>query len=134
VSHLAADAEGLEQNKLIARALLGAIAVGDHEAIERLLHPQLRWWVLGFGEFDRASFIASLSATIARSSRRTLTVLGITAEGDRVAVEAVGEFQMATTVYANTYHYLFVLDSGRIRLGKEYLDTREAARVFGGPS
>jgi ketosteroid isomerase-like protein len=121
-----------EQNKQIAAAFLAAIATGDMETIERLLHPQLRWWVQGFGEFDRTRFVASLRATIARSSERSMHIGGITAEGDRVAVEAVGRFQLSATVYSNTYHYLFVICDGLIRTGKEYLDTREAARVFGG--
>ncbi|MDB6061466.1 MAG: hypothetical protein JWM78_1569 [Verrucomicrobiaceae bacterium] len=119
-----------EQNKQIARAFLAAIANGDHAAIEQLLHPELTWWVLGFGEFDRTSFIASLHATIAMSSERSLQIIGVTAEADRVAVEALGHFQMPTTVYSNTYHYLFIVCDQQIKVGKEYFDTAEAARVF----
>lgn len=120
-----------QDNAEIAREFLEAIAAGNVAAIERLLHPQLRWWVLGFGAFDRATFIASLQQTIALSNPRSIDIHGITVEDERVAVEASGQFQMATTVYANSYHYLFVMRDGQIVEGKEYLDTLEAARVFG---
>lgn len=120
----------VDENKRIASAFLQAIATGDLAAIEQLLHPDLVWWVLGFGELSRREFTASLAATIASSSERSVTINGLTAEANRVAIEASGSFKMPTTVYQNTYHYLFVIEAGRIILGKEYLDTVEATRVF----
>lgn len=119
-----------EQNKKVAQEFLTAITHGNIDTIEKLLHPELSWWVLGFGESDRAKFIASLLATIALSSERSIEIVGMTAELDRVAVEAIGEFQMPATIYRNSYHYLFIIEAGQIKIGKEYLDTQEAIRVF----
>lgn len=119
-----------EKNRQIARDFLAAIAGGDLDTIEQLLHPQLVWWVLGFGESKRSQFINSLSATIAGSSERSISIHGMTVEGDRVAVEASGQFTMPATVYKNHYHYLFIIKDGQIIIGKEYLDTVEATRVF----
>lgn len=119
-----------QQNKQIATDFLTAIAAGDLDTIEQLLHPELTWWVLGFGESDRSQFITSLHATIAMSSERSMCISGITAESDRVAVEASGKFQMPATIYNNSYHYLFIIEDQQIKVGKEYLDTHEAIRVF----
>ena len=120
----------LGKNKQIAQDFLLAIASGDLNAIEKHLHKKLLWWVLGFGELNRSQFISSLGATIAGSSERSITISGITAEGNRVAVEASGAFSMPATVYQNNYHYLFIIEDDQIILGKEYLDTVEATRVF----
>lgn len=120
----------LEKNKKIAQNFLLAIASGDIERIQSHLHEKLIWWVLGFGELSRSQFISSLGATIAGSSERSITISGITAEANRVAVEAAGVFKMPTTVYQNYYHYLLVIEGDKIIHGKEYLDTVEATRVF----
>ena len=54
-------------------------------------------------------------------------VTGITAGGDRVAVEAEseGHHQNGRT-YHNQYHFLFILRDGKIVQMKEYLDTMRA--------
>ncbi len=44
-----------------------------------------------------------------------ITVQGVTAEGDRVAIEAEGRAELKNgRIYANRYHYLFVLRDGKI--------------------
>jgi ketosteroid isomerase-like protein len=61
-----------------------------------------------------------------------MTIVGTTAEGDRVAVEAAGSTRLADgRVYENTYHILFQFRNGRIRMVKEYLDSKRAADIFG---
>lgn len=124
----------LMRNKAIAENLLSAIARGDIADIEELLHPQLIWWVLGYGELGREQFIASLTRTIRSSSHRHIEIAEVTAEQDRVAVIASGRFDMATTRYCNDYHYLFTIRDNKIIYGREYLNTLEAARVFGAQS
>lgn len=53
-----------------------------------------------------------------------LSVTGITAEADRVAVEAecVGQWRNGT-LYRNSYHFLFEVRDGRIARVREYMDT-----------
>ncbi|MFC3172762.1 nuclear transport factor 2 family protein [Novosphingobium bradum] len=56
----------------------------------------------------------------------TITVLGITAEGDRVAIEAksAGIANPVTgRAYGNFYHFLFKVRDGQLVLFKEYQDT-----------
>jgi uncharacterized protein len=51
-------------------------------------------------------------------------ILGMTAEGDRVAVEAESRFHTVSgRLYNNQYHFLFVIRNGKIVRFNEYLDT-----------
>jgi hypothetical protein len=54
-----------------------------------------------------------------------LKIRGLTAEGDRVAMEAWGSGTSVTgAAYNNTYHLLFVIRDGKVREAREYLDTK----------
>jgi hypothetical protein len=56
----------------------------------------------------------------------------MTAEGDRVAVEAESKARLANgTLYHNRYHFLFVVRDGRIQVVKEYLDTLHVMNALG---
>jgi len=122
--------DALSANKAVVQAFFDAVAQGDAQRLEALFHPEMTWWALGFGERSRAEFVAALLRTIGNASERSMQVIGITAEGDRVAVEAQGRFVFPHAVYANHYHNLFVVRDGRIVRGREYLDTALAQRVF----
>ena len=51
---------------------------------------------------------------------------------DRVALEAYSNANLANgNKYNNTYHFLFVVKNGKIKVIKEYMDTQHAAHVFG---
>lgn len=117
-------------NKRVATGFLAAIVAGDVAQCGVLLAPAARWWVQGWGEMPGSAFLASLAGTIARSSSRAITTGHVTAEADRVAVQAQGEFTFPEGVYANSYHYLFEIADGRITHGFEYLDTSIAAAFF----
>jgi ketosteroid isomerase-like protein len=53
-----------------------------------------------------------------------VTIKGMTAEGDRVAVEAESFGKTsAGKLYQQTYHYLFIVRNGKIAVQHEYLDT-----------
>lgn len=120
-------------NKRVATAFLAAIADGDGAALEALLAPDFHWWVAGWGERSRAALLTALDRTMAGFSTRRITVTGITAEGERVAVEAEGHFERPGLIYCNTYHYLFIVRDGQIASGREYFDTAAASAVFGPP-
>jgi len=61
------------------------------------------------------------------------TVLGMVAEGDKVAVEAVsvGEHVSGQT-YSNDYHFLFEFKQGELVKLKEYMDTEQVTDVLCG--
>ena len=123
-------ADAARANKAIAIGLVEAIVAGDVARIEALIDPAASWWVQGWGALDRASFVTSLLRTIARSSARKMDILYATAEEDRVAIAAQGEFLFPEGAYCNSYHYLFTVADGRVVAGREYLDTAIAARFF----
>jgi ketosteroid isomerase-like protein len=117
----------------IARAFLHAIEAGDVPALDALLDPAFHWWVAAYGERTRAAFLEGVTRTMRGFEQRQVTVTGITAEGERVAVEAEGRFERPGLIYRNSYHYLFIVRDGRIASGKEYFDTAAAAAAFGPP-
>ncbi len=62
-----------------------------------------------------------------------LTIHGITASGDRVAVEMSSRTTFKDgRAYSNTYHSLFIVQGGRIMAVKEYMDTLYAYRAYFG--
>jgi ketosteroid isomerase-like protein len=130
MSHKEPQRDVRAANRAVAAGFLDAIAAGDIDLCAALLHPDAVWWVQGWGEISAPLFLTSLEGTIERSSSRSIQIGLMTAEEDRVAVQANGEFVFAEGVYANSYHYLFEIADGRIVKGYEYLDTRIAAAFF----
>lgn len=119
-----------EANKAVVRRYMQAVVDGDIETIEALQHPDVKWWILGFGDMDRAAFTASVKSGLITAQERRVEITGLTAEGDRVAVEAWSEMVFPGKVYRNQYHNLLVIRDGQIVEGREYMDTRAAAAAF----
>ena len=120
-----------QANKQVAAAFLKAIEDGDEAALAALLSPSFTWWVARWGDRSRAEFLAAVTRTMRGFAERRITTTGVTAEGERVAVEAEGHFERPGLVYRNTYHYLFIVRDGRVAGGREYFDTSAAAAAFG---
>ena len=63
------------------------------------------------------------------------TILGTTAEEDRVAVEAESYgHTRAGKLYNNVYHLLVLLKDGKIQTAREYLDSGHATEVLERPA
>ncbi|MDR3419145.1 MAG: nuclear transport factor 2 family protein [Nevskia sp.] len=61
------------------------------------------------------------------------TIDAMTAEGERVAVEAHSEGLHASgRVYGNQYHFLFQYRDGRLLVLKEYMDTERVTDILCG--
>jgi len=121
-------------NSQIVRNFFAAMNdAGPAEAARRFGTPDLIWWTPGGGEIQDQ--LDGLSALIARHFDEKgilLTIEGVTAEGDRVAVEARSEGQLrGGTRYANRYHWLFILRDGKIAVAREYNDTAHVNAVIG---
>ncbi len=121
-----------EENKKTALKFMESMSAGGVD--ESLLTPDVQWWVPGRGTMSKQDFFAlagDFQGMI--KDKITMKVHGVTAEGDRVAVEAesYGELKNGK-VYNNTYHFLFVFRDGKICLSKEYNDSAHAASVMGG--
>jgi ketosteroid isomerase-like protein len=91
------------------------------------------WWVPGRGKVTKAEFqgMAAWFRTML-AAPMTLKVHGVTAEGDRVAVEAESIALLTNgKTYNNTYHFLFLFRDGKIYQAKEYNDSQHVADIFG---
>jgi len=121
-----------DTNRATAIRLINRLAEGVID--DALVTEDATWWVPGRGIFTKTAFaeIAQMFRALLKDSI-TMTIHGITAEGDRVAVEAetYGELKNGK-IYNNTYHFLFLFRDGKIYHAKEYNDSRHAAEVIGG--
>src|SRR3546814_15366407 len=72
---------------------------------------------------DRETFNAMTRSGLLAAEKRSLEIISMTAEGDRVAYEAKGEMVFPDRVYSNSYHNLLVIRDGLIVEGREYMET-----------
>ena len=127
-----------EENKRLAIELLNASAVHDGKRFDELLHPDATYWVIGKphlfsygGEQTREQIVAYMSTPSIFVGGVQTTFGDITAEDDRVALEAETKGTLPDgRVYTNVYHYLMKFKDGKIIRVKEYLDTQSAAEFF----
>src|SRR3546814_1814187 len=64
-----------------------------------------------------------------------ITPTSMTAENDRVAVEATSFATMEDgRIYANSYHFLVTVRDGKVATVREYMDTIHARETFFGRS
>lgn len=124
----------IEENKRLALGFLEAMTNQGYSVFNdpRLVTDDFRWWVQGRGEFSGEEMLglcAPVETQMAEPSQRVIK--GITAEGDRVAVEYEGDTLMKNgRRYRNTYHCLYVFRDGRLASGKEYYDTAYARETL----
>jgi uncharacterized protein len=125
----------IEENKQIVMAYFAERSAGDPKALDRLA-DSATWLIMARGPMGGQKTKAELRQIIARNTDLfeapvKLTVTALTAEGDRVAAEVEGHAQLKNgKVYANLYHFLFIVRDGKIQVGKEYCDFGYAADVF----
>ena len=120
-----------EENRAIALKFIESMSGGQMDM--SLLTDDAQWWVPGAGLMTKAQFFALAGMIAAKvKGKPSFKVHGVTAENDRVVVEAEARAEMADgRTYNNTYHFLFTFRDGKICLSKEYNDTRHAAEIFG---
>ena len=126
----------IEDNKRLILGFFENLSAGKGDAVLGTLADSATWWVQGnfplSGTKTKAQFAAlvgELGSKIDGGLR--VTPKGITAEGDRVAVEAESLAKMKNgKTYQNTYHFLFIVRDGKIQSVKEYLDTIHANAVL----
>jgi uncharacterized protein len=118
-----------EENRATALKLVTTLGAGAPDM--SLVTEDAVWWAPGRGEFGNAAF-QKTAGTFAGMFKApsVITVYGVTAEGDRVAIEAEGRAELKNgKIYANRYHYLFVFRDGKICRAKLYNDTKHAAEI-----
>ena len=126
-----------EQNKARAAALIKAISVGDSEVIRKLVREDCKCWITGFPRnrpFSRDQMVSGARAIIDQvlPGGFKLKIEGMTAEGERVPVEAEGHnYTVSGKLYNNFYHFLFEFRDGNVIRWMEYTNPMHALEVFG---
>lgn len=127
-------------NKRLVRTFLDNYATGRYDEALAMLAPDSRWWLPGHPEefpaagwADKATVEKRLAANLKLLPNGIeITVGAMTAEDDRVAVEAESKATLVNgKLYHNRYHFLFRVRDGYIIEVKEYLDTLHASLALG---
>lgn len=128
-----------ETNKHVVLSFFDNFSVGKVDAALALMADSATWWVAGqpdkfalAGTKTKAQFaelLKGIGAAMPKGLR--VTPHGLTAEGERVAVEAESYGETASgKIYNNLYHFLFEVRAGKIQAVREYLDTMHAKEVL----
>ena len=127
-----------EENKAIARRFFEAINNGDSAAVvntyadDGCLETMGRTLISGVYTKQQIQEAAG-QIFLAFPQGLRFTIHSMTAEGDRVAIEAESHGMHASgKMYNNHYHFLMRLRDGKIVRFKEYLDTEHATDVLCG--
>lgn len=119
-------------NKQTALDFIQALSDGGFAAVGRFFTDDFVYWAPGVGEIqDQLPEFVKVVSRYAPDGIR-LVVHGVTAEGDRVAVEAESFGTLTTGAYYNNlYHYLLEFRGGKICKVKEYFDSKHWSEVWG---
>lgn len=129
----------LEDNKSLIRQMFKAQVAHDIPAYREILADDLVWQIMQFGDMGRPrgkeemiELLGLVHKNLA-GGRWVKDIVGITAEGNRVAVEAVASMELSNgKLYEQRYHYVYEIRDGRVVAAREYLDTLTAANAFQG--
>lgn len=125
-----------EANKKVVLDFFEKFSTGDMEATLAMMADSATWWVAGSfplsGTRDKKQFRELLGGIAeACTGPIKITPKGVTAEGDRVAVEAESYVKLKNgRVYNNQYHFLIEVRGGKIERVREYLDTMHTNAIF----
>lgn len=130
---------GSAANKEVVLSFFDSLSAGKLDAALDMMADTATWWVAGkrdqfalAGTYDKAQYTVMLGVIgEAMPSGVQVRITGVTAEGDRVAVEAEVRGESAGGQdYDNQFHYLLEVRNGKIQAGREYLDTIHAREVL----
>ncbi len=127
-----------DANKGVVLGFFENFSGGKFEDALGMMTDDATWWVAGKFELSGTKTKAEFGALVkgigaAMPNGLKITPKGVTAEGDRVAVEAESYGELANgKVYNNQYHFLIELSDGKIKAVREYLDTIHAKEILVG--
>jgi ketosteroid isomerase-like protein len=128
--------EGVEENKRLALAAVAAFSARDLAALATLFSRKATWWyvpsIAGGGQYVPIEVMMRNWASFFPTLRNfSLQPVGITAEGDRVAVEIEGKGETTKGLrYDNFFHNLFIFENKLIVGVKEHSDTLLISKIL----
>jgi len=126
----------IEDNKALVRRFWDAFSAGHYEQALSMLSEEATWWVAGTtalsGTYTKPAFAKLLGEVTGGAPKGVrVTPKVLTAEGDRVAVEAESYAEINNgRTYRNQYHFLMVIKDGKFSAVREYLDTEHVTATF----
>lgn len=127
-----------EVNKTLAGKVIEAISNDNWEFVSEVFAEDALVWVAGsmpISGFHTKEFVivAGKRTRDGFPEGLSLTAKAMTAEGDRVAIEAesLGQHISGKTCN-NHFHILMEIKDGKVSTWKEYMDTMHANEVFFG--
>jgi uncharacterized protein len=127
-----------EHNKKLVQEFFGLLNRGDVAGIVAAYAVDGQLQTMGrtliSGRFTRAQIEAAAGQIYeAFPDGLTFSIEAMTAEGERVAVEANSRGRhVSGAIYSNEYHFLFVFRGGRLMLLREYMDTERVTDILCG--
>jgi ketosteroid isomerase-like protein len=127
-----------EENKRRTRTFIDAIQRGDADEIADTYADDGRVVTMGntliSGTRDKSEIRQFAGGVLdAFPDGMTYKILNMTAEDDRVAVEATSEgLHVSGQLYRNHYHFLFTWRDGKLLELKEFMDTEAATDILCG--
>lgn len=124
-------------NKALVVKFLTAFSESRFDDALELMDDDGSWWVAGStdisGTYSKEAF-RELASGVAGGTKAgiALSATGMTAEDNRVAVEAVSDGEtLDGKRYLNQYHFLFECKNGKLTAVREYMDPMHVRDVFG---
>jgi ketosteroid isomerase-like protein len=123
----------MEANKQVARRFFERFSANDIQGALDTMSDDATWWIAGkkeqmpaaglYGKEKIGRLFYNLTGQLKGGLK--MTVKGMIAEGDKVAVEveSYGELKNGR-VYRQEYHPLMTIRDGKISAVREYLDTQ----------
>lgn len=128
----------IDRNKHVARAFFQALSGSDAVAVVSFYAEDGKVQIMGntmiSGVLDRSEIMNRTNRVLeAFPGGISFTIKTMTAEGDRVAIEAESSAIHASgKKFANKYHFLMRLRNGKIVKLTEYMDTELVTEVLCG--
>jgi ketosteroid isomerase-like protein len=127
--------------KEAVRAAFADLARGEVGTVTALLAPDVVYTVIGDTALSgvlrgRDAVMTKLWGSLAASlaTPLTLDIRGLTAEGDRIVMQAAGHARLKSGApYDNTYCFVFRVAGTQVTEVTEYLDTALVGRAFAVP-
>jgi uncharacterized protein len=127
-----------QRNKDLVQAFFGALNRADSAALLAAYAEDGRCVTMGntlisgsYGREQIAAYAGGILQVFPQGIRFTVTAM--TAEGERVAVEAESAgLHVSGKPYSNQYHFLFRFRDGKIVEFKEYMDTERVTEILCG--
>jgi len=127
-----------ERNKELARVFVDALSSADAKKVDELYADDVKLWVTGSlpfsGSNDKAGALEGMPQVLDLFPEGlTFQIHEMTAEGERVAIEASSEgVTFRGDRYQQEYHFLMRARDGKIVEWREYMDTEHARKVLVG--